>query len=163
MNTVAVKEFPRSFDNVVERTFDDYIVREIIGNKELHKRAGSYIPVEAYKPSEQKDIYYLIAYSENEAIGVIIFHVFNSPICYQGHVNYLPDKWGTGLESYTKKAIDWMFTNTECKKIVALSPDSYPEVLKHSIKSGLMVEGYLKKSTMVNGKIENQTILGIEK
>jgi len=148
---------------MIKRTFDAELVRSIIGNKELHKRAGKHIPVEAYDPETQKEMYYLSVEKEGEVIGVIIFHIFNHAICYQGHVNYLPEHWGSGLAKYTREAIQWMFDNTECLKVIALAPDSYPEVLKHAGKSGLVTEGYLRKSIMVNGKLDGQTILGIEK
>ncbi len=150
-------------DTMIKRTFDAELVRSIIGDDELHKRAGKHVPVDVYDPENQKELYYLSVENETEVVGVIIFHIFNHAICYQGHVNYLPKYWGSGLAEHTREAIQWMFDNTDCLKVIALAPDTYPEVYKHAIKTGLKSEGYLKKSIMINGKLDNQTIFGIEK
>ena len=147
----------------IERTFDAKLVQSIISDEELHKRAGLRVEVSMYDPENQKDIYYLIPRRNSWVLGVIVFDLFNHPICYQGHVNYIPEKWGSGLAKYTKAAIQWMFDNTDCLKVIALATDTYPEVLKQTKKAGLKVEGYLEKSIITNDILVNQTIMGIEK
>ena len=147
---------------MIERTFDTELVRSIIGDKELFRRTGDE-SINWYDPENQDDNYYLSVIRDNDVIGIILFHVTISPFCYQGHVNYLPKYWGSGLAEYTKEAIQWMFDNTNCIKVVAYAPDYYPEVLKHAIKSGLKIQGYLTNSTMIDGKLDSQTILGVEK
>ncbi len=148
---------------MIERTFDAGVVHSIIGNKELYKRSGGSVPLDVFNPENQKDIYYLTASIEGVVMGLIVFHIFNHPICYQGHINYFPKYWGMQLEEHTKEAIQWMFDNTECRKIMALVPDHFPEVLVHAKRAGMKKEGYLINSIISNGKIDSQTLLGVEK
>jgi hypothetical protein len=150
-------------DIEIERTFDTELVRSIMNDEELLKRSGDNLMAEVYDPDKQRDIYYLLPKYKGKPLGVLVCHVFISTICYQGHVNYLPKYWGKNLEIFTREAIKWMFENTDCRKLVSLAPDSYPEVLKHAVKCGLKKEGYLKNSVLSNGQLDNQTILGIEK
>jgi len=146
----------------IKRTFDTKLVRSIIGETELFKRSGD-AAIEMYDPENQPELIYLTPMRAGEVIGITVFHVFNNMFCYQGHMNYLPQYWGTWLIGHTKDAINWMFDNTECTKIVAFAPDYYPEVLKHTMRVGFEVEGYLKNSTMSNGKLDNMTLVSIEK
>ncbi len=148
---------------MIKRTFNTDLVRSVIGDKELFKRTGEYVPIDAYDPETQKDLVYLSVEVDNVIIGLVVFHVFNHPVCYQGHVNYLPEYWGQHLERHTKEAISWMFENTECRKIVALIPDHYPEILLHAKRAGMKKEGYLINSVIADGKMDNLTLLGIEK
>lgn len=146
--------------STIERTFDTALVRSILGDDELHKRGGKYIPIDSYDPENQKHLIYLSIKRDEEVIGIILYHVFNHPICYQAHVNYLPKHWGTGLVEYTIESTKWMHENTDCKKIVALIPECYPEVIKHAKKAGLKIEGNIRDSIMVNEKLENQVLMG---
>ena len=151
---------------MIERTFDTALVRSIIGNTELFKRSGcteSKVNLKFYDPENQPELIYLTPIRKGVVIGVTVFHVFNNSFCYQGHINYLPEYWGTWLVGYTKEAINFMFNNTECTKIIAFAPDYYPEVLRHTLRVGFTVEGYLKNSTLSNGKLDNQTLISIEK
>lgn len=145
---------------MIERTYSDSRVQSVLSNKELNRRAGK-VPVEAYRPSIQHDIYYLMAVRDGKDIGTIVFHCIDNPILYQAHVNYLPEHWGEGLSQYSIEAIQWMFDNTRCQKIIALSPDCYPEVVKHALKCGFKEEGYLTDSIVINGERMGQTILGV--
>jgi hypothetical protein len=145
---------------MIERTFDTQLVREILSDEELRKRGGKYIPVEAYDPENQQELIYLLVKDEDKVLGVILYHVFNHPICFQAHVNYLPKYWGSGLIKYTLESVDWIYSNTDCQKIVALIPEAYPEVIKHAQKAGLKIEGNIEKSIMVNDKLDNQVIMG---
>ena len=146
----------------VERTYNTDLVRSILSNKRLSMRITD-IPIEAFDPANQENLYYLVCKREQTAIGLVVFHTFNSSACCQGHVNYLPEYWGEDLHEYTKQAIQWMFDNTDFIKIVALIPDYYPVVLKHALAAGMRKEGYLTNSVISNGKVDNMTLVGIDK
>ena len=134
-----------------------------MGDAELHNRAGKYVEADKYDPENQREIYYLLASSNDTPVGVLVYHVIDNPIMYQGHLNYLPKFWGTGLEKHTIEACRWMFNNTDCQKIIGFAPDHYPEVLKHAIKCGFRKEGYLSNSVLSDGNPDNQTIMGLSK
>lgn len=148
---------------MIERTFDTELVRSILGDEILRERGGKYVPLNAYDPELQKEMIYLSVKRNDEVIGIILYHVFNHPICWQIHVNYLPEHWGSGLSVFTRASIQWMFDNTDCQKVVALIPDCYPEVIRHSEKVGLSTEGYIRDSIMINDKLENQVLMGVSK
>jgi len=146
----------------VERTYDTALVRSILSNKRLKMRISD-APIEAFDPASQENLYYLVCKRGETAIGIVVFHAFNSLACCQGHVNYLPEYWGEDLHKYTTKAIEWIFENTDFIKIVALVPDYYAIVLKHALAAGMKKEGYLTNAVISNGKPDNMTLLGIEK
>jgi len=148
--------------NHVDRTYDTALVRSILSNNELIERSGSN-DLSIYDPENQPDIIYLLPKSGETVIGVIIIHAFNNQICCQIHVNYLPKYWGMGLTEYSNLAVSWIFSNTDFTKVIAFAPDAYPEVFKHCEKCGLKKEGYLINSVMSKGKLDNQSIMSIEK
>ena len=146
----------------VERTYDTELVRLILSTTRLRMRISD-VPVEAFDPENQHDIHYLVCRNGETVKGLVVFHTFNSFACCQGHVNYLPQYWGEPLYEYTKIAIEWMFDNTDYIKIVALIPDYYRFVLKHALAAGMKKEGYIANSVISNGKVDNMTLVGIDK
>jgi len=146
---------------VIERTYDTELVQSILSDSQLNKRKGDFVNIEDFDPENQKHIVYLAVSTETEVLGITVFHVFDNPIMYQGHLNYLPKFWGLGLERYTIEACKWMFDNTDCQKIIGLAPDFYPEVKKHALKCGFIEEGVMKNSTIYNNKLDNQSIMGL--
>lgn len=146
---------------MITRTFDSQLVQKVLGHPTL-KRRSDIKNLGIFDPENQKDLYYLIVSEGNEVLGLLVFHPQNRG-CYQGHVNYLPRYWGSGLEKYTKEAIEWMFTNADCEKIFAFIPDKFPEIKKHSIKAGMVEEGLLTNSYRVGDDLYSQTIMGISK
>lgn len=147
---------------LIERTYDTSMVRFILSEEELLKRSCAN-SIDVFDPEIQENIIYLLVYVNNMIIGVNVFHMFNNDVCAQGHVNYLPNFWGTGLEKYTKLSIDWIFDNTDYKKIVCFAPEYYPEVEKHASLSGLEVQCTLKNSSSKNGKLFDQKLMAIDK
>ena len=146
----------------VERTYDTALVRSVFSSRRIKLRITG-AKVEDFDPENQEGLYYLSCIRDGVVIGIVLFHPFNSFDCCQGHVNYLQEYWGEDLHEYTKKAISWIFENTDFIKIVALIPDFYPVVLKHALASGMRKEGYLENSVISNGKVDNMTLLGIDK
>jgi len=149
-------------DVTIERTYDTDMVRFILSEKELLKRSCA-VSVDIFDPENQKDVIYLLVYVNDSIVGVNVFHMFNNEVCAQGHVNYLPEFWGSGLEKYTKLSIDWIFENTEFNKISCFAPEYYPEVEKHAALSGLKVDCVLDKSTLHNGILMDQKLMSINK
>jgi RimJ/RimL family protein N-acetyltransferase len=146
----------------VERTYDTDLVRSVFSSSRIKQRISD-VQVEEFDPASQEDLYYLACYRDDVVIGIVLFHPFNSLACCQGHVNYLKQYWGTDLHEYTKAAIKWMFENTDFIKIVALIPDFYSVVLNHALMAGMRIEGYIENSVISNGKVDNMTLVGIDK
>lgn len=146
---------------MIERTFDTPLVQSILGTPTLLRRSGAKTE-KIFNPELQTNIFYLVAIEQGEVMGLIVFHAQNAG-CYQGHVNYLPKHWGKSLEKYTKEAIAWMFTHTDCMKIFAFIPDMYPEIKRHALLSGMKKEGALIDSYYIDGTTYSQTLMGITK
>ena len=146
----------------IERTYDTGLVRSILSEPELLKRAGG-LPVDIYDPANQSDIIYLLPQIEHDPVGVTVLHYFSSPICLQIHVNYKSDMWGKNLNRFSDMALDWVWNNTDAVKVVAFAPDCYPEVKAHAEKSGMKSEGYLKNATRYDGELINQHIMGVSR
>ncbi len=93
--------------------------------------------------------------------GLIIFGPFNF-ITKQFHIFILPEYQG-GKFPYQYRcgidAINWMFSNTDCKKIVGLTIHDF----KSLHKTGLHREGLLTKSHMKDGKLYDLYIFGASK
>lgn len=136
----------------------------MLSDELLMERAGCH-DLEIYDPENQTDIHYiLIQDNDGHELGVIVFHAVDNPWCAQGHVNYLPKYWGRNdLHEHTKEACQWIFDNTDYIKILGFIPEKYPQVLGHALNAGLVEEGTLRNSIMIDGKPYNQTIVGLSK
>lgn len=147
---------------MITRSFNTQLIRGVFSHPELIKRVSEGYPVEVHDPDKYRQLYYLVAHKKNEVLGVVIFHK-QSNICYQGHVNYLPMYWKDSLHKYTKEAINWMFNNAGCEKIIGYCPDYYPEIKLHARRAGMEQEGYVTNSVKINNELYGESIMGISK
>lgn len=110
---------------------------------------------------EMKDsILYLAASEGDELLGYFALSVINS-ICYEIHTVMLPSAWGRVLK-YAKEVLVWVFTNTDCKKVITFVPENNQKALSLAERSGMKREGFLEKSFLKNGELLGQYILGAE-
>ena len=151
---------------MITRTFDTDLIRDLLlSSSFLLERVTYDGDVTVFDPQNQEALYYLLVEGPGGGVlGFILFNMFNSTICYQGHVNYLPSsKKGYNLAKYTRDAITWMFENTECQSVIALAPENYPEVGRHAEKAGLNKVGSMPASSIYDGEIHGNTIYTISK
>lgn len=148
---------------MIERTFDTQFIREILRDPELSKRVTDKGDVDGFDPENQESLYYLLAKDGDKTIGFVLCHIFNNPVCYQAHANYLSKYWGSSLHKYSRQAADWMFKNTNAEKLVAMCPTNYPDVKKHVEHVGFTEEGCLTKSSMFDGKLYDNYIMGLSR
>ena len=94
--------------------------------------------------------------------SLFIFHPM-SYIIYQGHMQC--KKTDNGEQSWilANEAIEWMFSNTECKKIIGFTPTYCQPAVQLALKCGFEIEGYLTKSIMKNKRLCDQVITGLTK
>lgn len=98
---------------------------------------------------------------ESRIVGIIMFFPVN-PICWNPHICILPGYRGVGTEALMW-AIEWMFENTECKKLIAHPPAYNTAMIKVFKKLGFHLEGVSPKSIMKNGELEGRILYGLEK
>lgn len=153
----------------VERTKDAELIRSIIGMPEIRvlvMEGEGEIPVPAHD-----DIYYLAVKEpifgdgavEDRLVGIVAFMPVNS-ITWNPHIAILPMKQdrGVGTEAM-RAAVDWMFSNTSCRKIVASPPTFKGAMIRVFEKCGLRIEGMSPASFSWNGRVYDRLLMGIER
>lgn len=154
---------------VVKRCYvtDRDMVDKILKDPEIYKHLGDdgSLPAENFTSLyllTNPMIYMLKAIIEDDIAGLIGFYPRNF-VSYDIHITVLPQYRGkTGVE-VMKKAIDWMFENTPCRKVIANAPTSNRPAYALAIKCGFQKEGLLSKSYLKNGKLYDEHILGFSK
>ena len=109
-----------------------------------------------------KRVFYLKATTGDEDIGYFLLVPINC-ITYDSHVCILPEHKGKKAIGVGKEAIEWMFNNTKCRKIISYIATNKRNVYAYAKSVGFEMEGFCKKSFMYNGKIYDQSLMGINK
>ena len=104
--------------------------------------------------------YFLIPVIEAARIGLFIFHPWNS-VTYEVHSMILPEHRGKKAIVAGKEAVEYMFTQTPCRKIVTHVPAYNMPAYALARRVGLEVEGINRRSFLKNGRLYDQYILGI--
>lgn len=151
----------------LERTFDAELVRSIVAHPEVkpHTWEGDgELPVPMHD-----SIYYLIARDERHAdgavedvvLGVVAFMPVNS-VTWNPHIAILPEHRGTGTQAM-KQAMQWMFANTPCQKLVGYPPAFNEKVIRLFEKCGFDLEGVSPKSFPWHGFMHARLLMGTDK
>jgi len=141
---------------MIIRTFDYDLIMDIMTHPDIYPYIsddGS-PSQEDFSPIQSDDIYYLIC----EA-GLFMYHPHNC-ITVEVHSCVLPEYRGKSV-AYAKASVEWMFENTKYRKVITQVPSYNKRALVYAQKAGLEIEGTNRMSFMKNGKIYDQTILGV--
>jgi len=96
--------------------------------------------------------------------GLVRIFIARSTTTYEGHGFAIPEI--RGAQATTNGIIDglqWMFKNTEAKKIFAFIPDDNKRAIRFAHKVGYKTEGVLTKSLVRDGKLYDQILVGVTK
>lgn len=148
---------------MIERISDVEYIKSCVTHPKLWKFLsddGSGEP-EKYVPPVSNSVYWLSPMEEGQRYGVFFLHPHNF-VCYEVHTCLLPMIWGRTREC-TKAAIDWVFNNTPCQRIITNVPDYNILALRLAEDSGMVQFGINKKSYQKKGKLFDQIMLGINK
>lgn len=104
---------------------------------------------------------YVIASLNGEDVGFFMLHKVNL-ITVEVHTIFHPKAFGKVL-SFSTQVIDWVFSNTDYEKMITHVPEDNPKAKRLAEKSGMEVEGIIKKSFRRNGQNIDQFILGVSK
>lgn len=150
----------------LERTFDQSLVREVIGHPGVkpYVLETDDVPVPLHP-----DIYYLVAKDERHAdgavedvlLGVVAFVPVNS-IAWNPHIGVLPAHRGRGTEIMAA-AMQWMFVRTPCRKLVAYPPVFNVAMIRVFEKCGFEFEGRSPKSLLWRGEVHDRVLMGANK
>lgn len=136
-------------------------IKRIFGDPEIYDRiADDYAPpLEEFEPAPPCEGLYYVTDESN--IGLVFYHWKNG-ITLEGHIQVLKEFRHLAMD-FGQAALDWAWNNTEAKKIIAVVPTLYPDVIKFVEKFGFEREGETKRSYEKNGVLYNQVYLGISR
>lgn len=147
----------------IERTFDVDYIRQCVTHPKLWEYLtddGCPSP-QAYIPIITDVVYWLKPAEDGNDLGVFMVHPHNY-ICYEVHTCLLPKIWGRSREC-TVPLIEWVFKNTNCRRLITNVPNYNARALKLALNSGLVIFGTNEKSIIKNGILHDQIMLGISK
>lgn len=147
-----------------ERTEDWELIRKIA----LHPKIWPLISddlspePEVWQPVQRPDIWYVLAREHGKPIGLFVFSPENS-VCWQSHIAMLPEAWGATARAAFTAVFPWLWERTPCQRIIGSVPVSNSLAILFAIQCGMLKFGMNPKSTLRDGKLEDQVMLGISK
>jgi RimJ/RimL family protein N-acetyltransferase len=173
--TAEVHELPRAAARQpstrlglkVERTTDAEAIRAVITHPEVQPDIWD---PEGEPPVPLHDtIYHFLVKEEQYADGAVhdelVGWVAMMPVnglAWNPHIAILPRHRGKGTAAM-QLAIEWMFANTLCEKLVAYPPVFNTKMIRVFTKCGLKREGMSPRSFRWRDEIHDRLLMGIEK
>ena len=115
-------------------------------------------------PALESENLYFLGWRVGDAWAGLCMLQAWSVATYEIHVSILPPfRKGSAVIHAATKAIDWMYDNTACCKVVAAVPVINKAAIFFAMSMGMVEEGLMKKSFMKDGVLVDQMILGIVK
>jgi hypothetical protein len=95
--------------------------------------------------------------------GCLTIFIPRNGITWEVHSASLPETRGKNMVLAGKNAVQWMFANTPCRKIVTAVPTFNPLAMRLSRMCGMAEEGNDRKSFLKDGVLYDQILYGITK
>lgn len=149
---------------MINRSFDYDLIRKIITNPKIYPMSSDdkSPPPNQYKPPENEQIYYLIPEENGQPLGVFVVVPLNAA-CFEVHTCLLPESWGDMAKQAAAHLLDWVFSRTDCQKLITNVPAYNRLALRFAKAAGLVEFGVNSKSYLKNGLLHDQVMLGIER
>ena len=145
----------------IQRTFDgDFVANcyqsawDKIGDDETRSQS-------IFFPDMSAAHYWLEVEDNGEKLGIFLARQMNK-VCYEGHIVLLPSAFGQSGEA-AKLAVNWMFENTDCQRIIGCIPAYNTPAINVAKKAGMKQFGINEKSFMKDGILFDQVYLGISR
>lgn len=110
-------------------------------------------------PPDDLSLLYLGCYIGVEFIGIVVLSRING-VMWDSHMALI--KSGYGVIA-AKKCIEWMFDNTDCKRIVTFTPSYNRPALRVARNTGMTEFGINKNAVQKSGNIFDLHCFGISK
>lgn len=98
---------------------------------------------------------------DDDDIGLFVVHSINS-VLFEVHIQVIPEARHSAME-FLVKVLAYVWENTNAQKLMAMIPEIYPDVIRFAIKGGFHVEGYSRNSYQKDGRLIDQTYVGLER
>ena len=89
-----------------------------------------------------------------------MLHPHNA-ICWEIHTCLLPNAWGERGRRAARLLPEWIWQHTPCRRIITNVPDNNRLALRFALAAGMTEIGVNAASFLKNGKLRDQTLLGI--
>ena len=145
----------------IEPTCDEELIRGIVTHPAIWPHVsddGSQL--ESYSPPMDGAAWLRVV--DRETLGVYMIHQHNA-VTFEIHTCLLPAAWGGKARQAGNLVLDWIFTNTQCQKLITQVPETNKLALRYAQRCGLVVEGKNRQSFLKNGELIDQIQLGITK
>lgn len=146
---------------IIRETRDIAEIKNVLCDPEIYARiSDDFSPsIDSFEPVPPSDyVYYL---TDENNIGLVFLHWHNGTML-EGHIQVLEDHRHLAHE-FAVGVLDWIWNNTQAKKILAVIPEIYPDVIGFTKKMGFEQEGEIKGSYQKNGVLYSQVYLGISR
>ena len=146
----------------IKRTWLASHIKHVVGEVWEHIADDSQIEEYAmWTPRVKEDSRWYATMEDDDVVGIFWMRRVNA-ITWEAHANVRPKYWGDkkGTE-HCRLAIDHMIADTGARKVVALIPDSSPQVQKMAEAIGFVAEGKQTDSYLKNGKVYDQVHYGM--
>lgn len=147
-----------------ERTTDANLIRTIATHPRVWPMLGDDLvsdPAE-WNPVLHDGIWYVLALAEDgNPCGMFIFFPENS-VCWQVHICMLPEFWG-GSARAMREVFGWLWERTACLRITGSVPVWNASAIHCGLRAGMQPYGVNQHSSLKNGKLHHQLLLGISK
>lgn len=122
------------------------------------------LPAEEYEPLIHDQVIYLLIKQGKKVLGLFVVHAMTGTVVI-GHANILPAYWGNREmnKAIGEAAIQWVWDNTDFRKIITTVPVIYKHVLAYTQRIGMKREGIMRDSYLKNGQLHDQYYMGISR
>lgn len=147
----------------IVRTFNAELIRLIVTHPAIWDAVSDDgVQKEQYNAPVADSVYWLLVLDGEEILGAYFLHPHNH-VTYEIHTCLLPNSWGEKAKKAAQLVLSWVFSNTICLKVITHVPENNVLALRYAKRAGLQEEGINRASFLKNGKLLNQTLLGITK
>lgn len=115
-----------------------------------------------YRVPEEEHLIYLLVKLDGEPVGFFCM-VPQNLVSYEVHTVLLPDIFGERALQAAKIAQEWMWRNTDCRRIWTNVPAHNRLALRFAKAAGMEEFGVNPKSFLRGGALQDQIMLGLSK
>lgn len=142
---------------------DPAAIRRIMTHPRVYPRlCDDFSPApEEFEPTLCSGLHYIGI--ERDSIDGLVFYHRHNTVTYEAHTCLKPSLWGRDGRKGWLMTAGWMFDHTDCRKIIGSCPADNPLIERFAKSIGFTVEGVNRKSLLRNGRLLDQTMVGLTK
>jgi RimJ/RimL family protein N-acetyltransferase len=147
-----------------ERTYDWELIKKIVTHPKVWPHiSDDFTPKpEGWSTPQSPAIIYMLIKDSSDIIGLMIFHPENA-VCLETHICMLPIAYGERTREAVRGALQWIWDNTNCRRVVGRIPVYNTLAIACAIATGFSKFGLNPKSYMKDGILHDIVELGISK